>query len=132
MKPSEDISQKETWTVSGIEKMMLKVISSELTLSSVSHDVHIQKRVYLKKDNIQGILQWATAILEQGTSVTEHQHDDATEIFHILEGSMKATINETVHQLTQGDLLVIEAGDVHAFENPNNHSCKFLYTLLQN
>lgn len=110
----------------------MKIVSKDSAfLSSVSHDKHLLKKVYLKKNEVPGILQWATSVLTPGSSITRHKHEDAVELFQILKGRMHASINGEEHLLSEGDLLVVEAADTHAFQNTSKEPCSFLYTLIK-
>ena len=110
---------------------MKKLAEKDAKVSSVSHDSNISKSVFLQKEVVPGILQWASSCLEPGVSVSEHVHEDATEIFHLQEGSMLATINNEFVHLEKGDLLVIEPGERHAFTNQGSEPCRFIYALIK-
>ena len=110
----------------------MRIVPNNKARSSfVSHDRHLRKKVFLSQNEVPGIRQWATSELPPSTRITEHTHQDTTEIFQILEGSMTAIVNKASHHLEKEDFLVIEAGDSHAFENTGENSCKFLYTLIE-
>ena len=110
---------------------MKRITKGNAQALPVSHDTSIIKQAYLRKGEIPGILQWATATLVPGTSVTEHKHEDAREIFQVIEGSMNATINGKSFLFSEGDLLVIDPGELHSFRNDQNEPCKILYVLLR-
>ena len=112
-------------------KAMKKVPSDSVILSPVSHDKHLQKKVFLRKNDVQRILQWATAALEPGVTVSEHIHKDAREVFQILDGTIEAIIEGHSCSLSAGDVLVIDPGERHSFHNKSTESCSMIYTLLE-
>ena len=104
---------------------------SQASTSSVSHDPNVQKIVSLHNGDVPGILQWARSTIEPGITISEHQHSDAREIFHIVNGSLSAFINKDAFELEAGDVLVVDPGDKHAFENRSEAPCTIIYTLLK-
>lgn len=110
---------------------MKKVTNDSAILSPVSHDKHLQKKVFLKKNDVRGILQWATVTLESGVTVSEHSHKDAHEVFQILSGTVEAIIDGKTCSLSEGDVLVIDPGEIHLFHNKTSESCRMVYTLLE-
>ncbi|MCB1122445.1 MAG: cupin domain-containing protein, partial [Verrucomicrobiae bacterium] len=62
--------------------------------------------------------------------ITEHMHPDAREIFHILKGEMRVTIEKESWNLPADSLLIIEPGERHSFNNHGSEDCVFVYTLM--
>jgi quercetin dioxygenase-like cupin family protein len=55
-----------------------------------------------------------------------HAHDDADELFHILEGGLKITVGEQATIAHAGDTLIVPRGTLHSFGNPFVTPCRFL------
>jgi quercetin dioxygenase-like cupin family protein len=106
------------------------VTKSSTPEQSVSHDPDIKKRVFLKDGDVPGILQWATTTIGPGMTVSDHKHDDAREIFQVVEGSLEATVNGNQYALHEGDLLVVDPGEQHSFGNGGSQICIIIYTLM--
>ncbi len=55
-----------------------------------------------------------------------HIHDDADELFHVLEGGMKVLIENDWRIARAGDTIIVPRGLLHTFSNPFLSSCRFL------
>ncbi len=53
-----------------------------------------------------------------------HVHRIQTEVMYVLAGECDVIVNKTNYRLSVGDSLIIEPGDIHAFENPGAEPCR--------
>ncbi len=58
-----------------------------------------------------------------------HVHRTATECFIVLEGTLRLTVGEAVHDLEPGGAAHVPPGTVHAFSNPFDAPCRYLALL---
>ncbi len=58
-----------------------------------------------------------------------HFHEDAVELFLILEGTMDVTCDGQRHTLAAGDSFVVPKGSVHTFRNPGEAEVKWITTF---
>lgn len=55
-----------------------------------------------------------------------HAHQDADELFHILEGGLKITVADQTTTAHAGDTLIVGRGTLHSYGNPFVTPCRFL------
>jgi mannose-6-phosphate isomerase-like protein (cupin superfamily) len=102
---------------------MIIVRSTDLAFVAASHEnadsPGVWKKVLLGKDDLmEGHVQMINwAMLPTGRSFRAHYHEDMQEIFIIVKGNARITVDKETADLGQGDTLVIPAGGVHEMEN---------------
>src|SRR3954452_19729504 len=70
------------------------------------------------------------ASLREGSpGAPSHLHREATELFFVLDGAARILIDETIHDLTRGDFVVVPPGVPHAFAPARGHSADLLITF---
>ncbi len=103
-------------------------------LPAASHDwdqrVGYSKRVFLTSEElgVPGLHVQAIRI-RPGERAAEHHHRRQTEIFYFPRANGRFAVNGKQIDLRDGDVLVIEPGDVHAVENPS--SDVFIYVAFK-
>src|SRR5438105_12488791 len=68
----------------------------------------------------------AEARLPPGARTTPHYHPMTEEIYYILEGTGRMTIDDETRDIEPGDSIAIPPGAVHAILNPGSITLKFL------
>lgn len=58
-----------------------------------------------------------------------HYHNDAVELFLILEGRMEVMCDDTWHSLKAGESFLVPKGSVHTFRNPDEVEVKWITTF---
>lgn len=79
----------------------------------------VLKQVLFRKDDLpKGTIQminWSTLLPEK--TFQNHYHEAMDEIFIILDGHVKVTMNNEVETLTKGDAVVVPANHHHTMTN---------------
>ena len=104
----------------------------DIKFISASHenkkDPGVLKKILLKKkDLIKGRVQminWAK--LPKNDSFQPHYHEDMEEIFIILNGKVKITINKEKEILNKGDAVIIPIKNVHQMKNISNQDVEYI------
>ncbi len=77
------------------------------------------KKVLLKRDDIPSgriqMINWAK--IPVGKKFESHYHEQMLEVFIIINGKVKARIDEEETILEKGDMAIAMEGQVHTFEN---------------
>ncbi|MEW6081927.1 MAG: cupin domain-containing protein [Bacillota bacterium] len=60
-----------------------------------------------------------------GAACHEHVHEQADEIYFVLQGELRSVVNGLEHRIGRGDLLYIHAGEVHVTDNPTGEYTSF-------
>jgi len=68
----------------------------------------------------------AEARVQPGASTTPHYHPQTEEIYYILEGAGRMTIDGETRDVGPGDAIAIPPGAVHMIHNPGSETLKFL------
>jgi len=94
------------------------------------HCAGYAKKVLLTADDLhcEGALVQLVEIPPQ-TSVADHYHEHCTEVFHVLAGSGRFTIDGRSVQLEPGDTLTCEPGEIHSTYNDADEP--FLYAVFK-
>jgi mannose-6-phosphate isomerase-like protein (cupin superfamily) len=58
-----------------------------------------------------------------------HAHDDAEELFHIIDGALKFQVGEASVVARPGDSVIVPRGTLHTFSNPFLTACRSLVQL---
>lgn len=111
----------------------MKIIrSADLEFIPASHedpkDPGALKKILLKRGDIpQGILQminWAR--IPVGKSFAPHYHEAMIEVFIIMSGKVKVTIENEEEILEKGDLVVALEKQIHQMENISSEDVDYL------
>jgi len=111
----------------------MKIIrTAELEFIPASHEdpesPGVFKKVMFRKDDfVDGkveMINWA--LLPKGRSFAPHYHEDMQEVFIIIRGKAKVTIDEETGSLYQGDAVVIPVGSVHKMENIGTEDVEYI------
>lgn len=80
-----------------------------------------RKKVFITPEEIQkdGILVQKLQILP-GETAKSHFHKKQTEIFYFINTAGEFFVNEKKVKLQDGDVLVVEPGDIHKVSNKSN------------
>jgi quercetin dioxygenase-like cupin family protein len=65
-----------------------------------------------------------------GDTAAPHIHPDADHVFYVLRGRGTAYADGQPHPVQAGDVIVIERGEEHRFENPHHEEFAFLELWL--
>lgn len=56
--------------------------------------------------------------LEPGQELPAHEHQEATDVLHVVEGVGKLTLGDKVHQVHPGAVVLIPPNETHGMANP--------------
>jgi mannose-6-phosphate isomerase-like protein (cupin superfamily) len=79
----------------------------------VSHDPGLKKKV-LARDTPPCVSQISHIILQTGSSVSEHFHNNYFEVFYCIRGKAVFLIKGESVPIKKGCLLIVEPGELHA------------------
>lgn len=86
------------------------------------------KKVLFKKDDLPAgriqMINWAK--IPQGKSFALHYHEAMIEVFIILTGKVKATIDDKEEILEKGDMVIAMEKQVHSFENISGEDVDYI------
>lgn len=107
---------------------MKHILSSVLEYIPASHEnpdaPGVFKKILLKRqDLVNGRIQMINwALLPAGKTFQRHYHEDMQEVFIMVQGTAKITIEQETEVLFAGDAVVIPIGHVHTMQNigPDN------------
>ena len=111
----------------------MKIVrAAELELIPASHEdpqtPGVFKKVMFRKDDFADgkaeMINWA--LLPKGKSFAPHYHEDMQEVFIIVRGKAKVTIDQEAGILYQGDAVVIPVGSVHEMENIGTEDVEYI------
>lgn len=71
-------------------------------------------------------------IFDVGGRTPRHGHRQAHEMFYVLSGRGRASCGETIHELAQGDTLVLPPGMEHVVENTGTEKLYCLTVMVPN
>jgi len=91
----------------------MKLFSLDETLyEPVSHDPGLKKKV-LARDILPCVSQISHIILQPGSSVSEHLHNDYFEVFYCIRGNAVFLIKGESVSIKKGHLLIVEPKEPH-------------------
>jgi mannose-6-phosphate isomerase-like protein (cupin superfamily) len=111
----------------------MKIIHSEkLEFVPASHEIPqspgVLKKVLLKRDDfVDGhvqMLNWA--LLPAGKSFQSHFHEDMQEVFILIRGVARITVEDKEATMGRGDAVVIPVGAVHMMENTGKEDVEYI------
>lgn len=111
---------------------MRVVRGAEIEFEPASHEdpdrPGVYKRVLLQKaDLVPGRVQMVNwAKLPIGASFARHYHEDMEEVFVILDGMIRAIVDQTQVELAAGDCIVVGRGERHQMTNMSNHDVHYV------
>lgn len=71
------------------------------------------------------------AIIYPGCRTGGHVHEDAEEIYHIIDGRGKMIIGEEEFEIEPGDTFIIPSHKMHSTINTGNIPIKFFWTVIK-
>lgn len=92
----------------------------------VSHNPSAKKRVWFRKGDLPPFTQIARVNVPPGEILVAHAHADMHELFIILEGRVRMTVDGMPHDLEQNDAIALSPGEIHELSNPGNQPAVFL------
>ncbi|GAA1988377.1 cupin domain-containing protein [Kitasatospora viridis] len=66
----------------------------------------------------------AVSYIQPGESVQEHQHP-VTELLFLINGKARVRVEDTVQEMSEGDVIVIEGDQVHQVSNAGDEPIRF-------
>lgn len=99
------------------------VLFKNLNFIPASHedpkDPGALKKILLKRDDLPAgriqMINWAR--IPKGKTFTPHYHEQMIEVFIIMNGRVKAKINQEEAVLEKGDMIIAFEKEIHSFEN---------------
>ena len=65
-------------------------------------------------------------VVPPGVTIGEHRHGNNEEIYFVIEGQARMTVNGQEHQVKPGDFILNRAGWEHGFHNEGSEAVKLL------
>ncbi|MGI0482539.1 cupin domain-containing protein [Geminocystis sp. CENA526] len=90
---------------------------NQLPIKSVSHNLNIQKKTIIEKDNIPHLTNFSQAIFKSGQIATNHSHKDMWEVFFVESGRGIIKINGEEFLLEKGLYVIVEPKENHEIIN---------------
>ena len=110
---------------------MKKVRLEELEVVPVTHNPEIGKQVMLGGDAAPGLTNFSQAVFAPGQVAPGHAHGDMCEVFFVRAGRAVISVDETRHELSTGDCVLVESGERHEVSNPFDEELELLYFGLR-
>lgn len=98
-----------------------------LPLLSVSHNEEIKKKVFIEKGEIPQLMMFGEATFKPGQAVEMHKHNTMYEVFNVIKGKAEFIVNDKRIIVKKGDVITIEAGEMHSQSNPFKKDVTWLY-----
>jgi mannose-6-phosphate isomerase-like protein (cupin superfamily) len=88
----------------------------------------VLKKILLKKDDlVDGRVQMINwALLPVGNAFERHYHQDMLEVFIIVRGTARITVEQETETLCPGDAVVVPAGSIHTMENRGQNDVEYV------
>ncbi|ATX82310.1 Cupin domain-containing protein [Mariprofundus ferrinatatus] len=110
----------------------MKVVETySVATEGVSHDPDILKRVLLHESELPGSVRFSHATFTPGQKVAAHCHEDICEVFYILSGTCRFTVNGEAVDVREGSVIRIDAGEMHEVINVSNMDLTMIYFGLK-
>ena len=93
----------------------------------VSHDASIHKRVLLRRGDVPRLTQLAQARFAPGQSASAHAHADMHEVFLVVSGLARFTVDGVAHALSSGSCIAIAPGERHEVSNVGEEELVLTY-----
>lgn len=106
---------------------MKLVHTKKLPLLSVSHNKEIKKKVFIEKGEIPKLMMFGEATFKPGQKVDLHKHDTMYEVFNVIKGKAEFIVNNKKVIVKKGDVITIEAGELHSQSNPFKKEVTWIY-----
>jgi mannose-6-phosphate isomerase-like protein (cupin superfamily) len=106
--------------------------SAELRSIPASHeDVEspgvLKKILFQRADFIDGRVQMINwSFLPRGKSFRSHYHEDMEEIFILVQGEARMTVNNEKVDLHKGDAVLVPTGSIHIMENVGKDDIEYI------
>ena len=106
---------------------MAKLSSINVALEEpVSHNPAAKKQVWFRKSELPPFTQIARVVVPPGEVLTAHAHADMHELFIILEGNARMTVDGHPRDLKAGDAIALAPGETHELSNPSTKPLVFI------
>jgi mannose-6-phosphate isomerase-like protein (cupin superfamily) len=65
-------------------------------------------------------------LIPPGASVGKHIHSGVEEVYMVIKGSGRITVDDETAELVKGDAVPVRAGEIHSLENTSNEPFEFI------
>ncbi len=86
----------------------------------------IFREVFSKKDFESNLEHFHETIIEPHATIGYHKHLGNEEIYYIVEGTGKMTVNDKEFDVTPGDAIMTQSGDSHGLSNTSDSNMRIL------
>lgn len=105
---------------------------SEISFVPASHEDQerpgVLKRVLATRDELMAgrvqMINWSS--LPADSAFQAHYHEDMEEIFILISGKVRMTVDQESHELMPGDAIVIEPREVHRMKNLTDQDLEYI------
>jgi len=88
----------------------------------------VLKRVIATRDDIPSgqimMVNWSQ--LPGGSSFQRHFHEDMQEVFILVDGRVRMTVDGTVCEMRSGDTMIVDANEIHEMSNLENTPAQYV------
>jgi mannose-6-phosphate isomerase-like protein (cupin superfamily) len=122
-------------TEAGEERLIehMKVVrAAKLNLIPASHEDSespgvLKKILFQRADFIDGRVQMINwSFLSRGKSFRSHYHEDMEEIFILVQGEARMSVDNEKVDLLKGDAVLVPLGSVHTMENVGKDDIEYI------
>jgi len=106
----------------------MKIVKlKDIPVEGVSHQPEIKKQVMIKNGEIPQVTGFSQAVFKPGQKCEEHQHPTMYEVYFVLEGEAKLTVNNKEYQISKDNCIMIEPKELHKVENNSDKNLVWVY-----
>jgi len=95
----------------------------------ISHDPSLKKKV-LVPDGVGCVAHISHIVLVPGSTASLHSHQDSTEVFYCVRGSVTFAVNGAYVALSAGSCLIVEPKEEHAIVDVASES-EMVYMMVR-
>jgi quercetin dioxygenase-like cupin family protein len=106
---------------------MKKSDITEITPTPTSHDLDVYKQTIISNGQIPNLTTFGLVKLKPNQNISSHSHPTMYEIYYITKGSAKFFVNGIECNLSTGQSIIIEPGEIHYTNNISETDCEWLY-----
>lgn len=87
----------------------------------------LKKVLFYRPDFIEGHVQMVNwALLPVGSSFQNHYHDTMQEVFVLVSGRVRMTVNGETVEMVRGDAVIVEKKEQHTMENLGDSDAEYV------
>jgi len=109
-----------------VKKMKL-VQLAEIDAGPVNHASGMMRKVLLGEGDLPASVRLSYALFQPGQAVEPHRHEDVYEVFYLLSGQGRLSVERRSMAIAAGSCFVIEPNETHALSNDGDVDMAVIY-----